>query len=49
VIIAGIIESGNDCTTINLINKIFNDSNKKISIINSGSLTGLDFRKVPNI
>lgn len=47
MIIAGIIESGNDCTTINLINKIFNDSNKKISIINSGSLTGLDFRKVP--
>jgi len=47
VIIAGIIESGNDCTTINLINKIFNDSNKKISIVNSGSLTGLDYRKVP--
>lgn len=47
MIIAGIIESGNDCTTINLINKIFNDSNKKISIVNSGSLTGLDYRKVP--
>lgn len=47
MIIAGIIESGNDCTTINLISKIFNDSDKKISIINSGCLTGLDYRKVP--
>ncbi|KNY28141.1 Mur ligase family protein [Pseudobacteroides cellulosolvens] len=47
MIIAGIIESGNDCTTLNLISKIFNDSDKKISIITSGSLTGLDYRKVP--
>ncbi len=47
MIIAGIIESGNDCTTLNLISKIFDDSDKKISIITSGSLTGLDYRKVP--
>jgi UDP-N-acetylmuramyl tripeptide synthase len=47
VIIAGIIESGFESTTMNLISKIFNNSKKKTSIITSGSLIGLDNRKVP--
>lgn len=47
MIIAGIIESGIESTTINLISKIFNNSERKTSIITSGSLIGLDYRKVP--
>ncbi|HEY9059520.1 MAG TPA: Mur ligase family protein [Pseudobacteroides sp.] len=47
MIITGIIESGIESTTMNLISKILNKSEKKISIIASGNLIGLDYRKVP--
>jgi UDP-N-acetylmuramyl tripeptide synthase len=46
MIIAGIIDQDEKMGTINLINSLFSPAGKKVSMIDSGSLTQLDFFRI---